>query len=156
MVGLHFVEFFELFLDFLVELLFDFGLVAVFLGGTRGTAAGLLATHGFAVLTVSAGAIEFLQQFGEVFQGGEFVEAEELLLFDLFVVEGVFADGVFEQSEGVEEVELRGGVVDVEFVVFLQAGFDGIEFVDLFADFFLLLLEDALQILLVFLFLFKN
>lgn len=111
------VQLLELLLGLFVKLLLYLQLRGLF-GGAGGRVA-LLFSYSLALAPVCARPIEFLEQGAEVFNAGEFVEAKELFLFDLFVAEGVLADGSFEEVEGVEKVDLRGLVVDAELVVVL-------------------------------------
>lgn len=126
MVVFHLVESLQFLLGLFVELLFYFELlvVAVLFRGSGRIVALLFLPDGFAFATVGPGPVELLEETGKVFYGGVLVEAEELFLFDLFVVDAVFTDGCFEEVVGVEEVDLGSGVVNAELEVFLQAGLD--------------------------------
>jgi hypothetical protein len=80
--------------------------------------------RGLAFPSICPRSIELLKKCGEVLKRGQFVEAKELFLLDLFVAECIFTDCRFEERESIEEVYLSSCVVDTELKMFLQAGFE--------------------------------
>lgn len=119
MVDLHPVQFLQFLLSLLVKLLLDLQLRCLLRGAGRSVA--LLLTDGLTLAAISPRPVEFLKERGEIIDGGQFVKAEELFLLDLLVGEGVLGEGGFKKVEGIEEVDVGGGVFECKIKVILEA-----------------------------------
>jgi hypothetical protein len=69
----------------------------------------------------------------------------------LLIGEGILADCIFEELKCIVEVDVGIGVVDVEFIMFLEAAADIVKLIDLFLYLAFFSLEHFLQMFPIFL-----